>query len=78
MFVVQFALSPQVGEQLTARDVLHEEEKVARVLREPLQPDLATKEFLNYNRPRSPVFLTKQKVSGKKHLPRMGDQCRPK
>ena len=33
---VQLALRTQVGEELTTWDVLHEEEKVAGVLSEPL------------------------------------------
>ena len=36
MLGIQFALSTQVGEELTTWDVLHQEEEVAVVLRESL------------------------------------------
>ena len=41
MFLVKLTLRAQVSEQLTARDVLHEEEQVARVLREALETNLS-------------------------------------
>ena len=40
MFLVKFALSAQVSEQLTTWNVLHKEEQVARVLCEALETDL--------------------------------------
>ena len=46
MLLCQFAFRSQVGEELTAWNVGHQEVEVARVLREPLQADL---KFFNYN-----------------------------
>ena len=43
MLLREFSLSAEVGEELTARDVLHQEEEVAGVLGEPLQADLSTR-----------------------------------
>ena len=40
VLLCQFALSSQVGEELTAWDVRHQEVEIARVLREALQSDL--------------------------------------
>ena len=42
VLLCEFSLGAQIGEELTARDISHEEEKEAGVLREPLQADLST------------------------------------
>ena len=59
MFGVQFSFSSQIGKQLTASDVLHEEVQVAAVLGESLQAHL-------YN------IVRRAEI---KYLPRKDGQC---
>ena len=42
VLLVEFSFRAEVGEELAAGDVRHEEVEVARVLREPLQAHLRT------------------------------------